>query len=134
MQAGWDEGPVEPHVYHKAGSLNDDDAKCVCAWRRFHGGVEDRCVSGRESDVEAQGGHQSAGDGWTWTGHRGQDREANLVLQSNWFHVESKSQTRARSDHVGWIGIVDSSSTDAGYSCNDKDNAKSVRRVFLGSC
>ena len=30
MKAGWDGVAVEPNVYHKAGSLRDDDDACVC--------------------------------------------------------------------------------------------------------
>ena len=30
MKAGWDAVAVEPNVYHKAGSLGDDDDACVC--------------------------------------------------------------------------------------------------------
>ena len=31
MKVGWDAVAVEPYVYHKAGSLGDDDDACVCA-------------------------------------------------------------------------------------------------------
>ena len=64
IEAGWDAVAVEPNVYHEAGSLGDDDDACVClhgdefARRRLRGGVEDRCVSRRESDVGAQSRHQ----------------------------------------------------------------------------
>ena len=134
MKAGWDAVDVEPNVYHKAGSLNNDDDASVCVH------VDDFMVESRidfsrcESYVGAQGRHQSAGNHWTWSGLRSQDRQTNLILESIPCHVESNSQTRARSDHVGWIGIVDSNSANAGYSCNDKDNEKCVRRVILGSC
>ena len=30
MKVGWDAVAVEPNVYHKAGSLGDDDDACVC--------------------------------------------------------------------------------------------------------
>ena len=30
MKAGWDAGAVESNVYHKAGSLGDDDDACLC--------------------------------------------------------------------------------------------------------
>ena len=135
MKAGRDAVAVEPNMYHKAGSLNDDDdAKRMRAWRRFHGGVDDRRVSRRRSDVGAQGRHQSAGNHWTWSGHKIQDCETNPILGSIRVHVASKSKARARSDHVGWIGTVESSSADAGYSCNDKDTEKRIGRVILGSC
>ena len=96
----------------------------MCEWRRFHGGVDDRCVSRRISDVGAQGRHQSAGNHWTWSGHKIQDCETNLILGSIRFHVASKSKART----------VESSSADAGYSCNDKDTEKRFERVILGSC
>ena len=48
--------------------------------------------------------------------------------------VQSKSKTRARSDHAGWIGTVESSSADTAFRCNDKDNVKRIGRVILGSC
>ena len=127
MKAGWDALAVEANAHHKAGSLNDDDDANLCV----HGDdlmVEsrDRCDLRRESDVGVQGRHQTAGDHWTWSGHRSQDRETNLILESIRFHVESKSKTRARSDHVGRIGTVESSSADAEYSCNDEDNEKCI--------
>ena len=68
-----------------------------------------------------------------WTGHRGQDREANPVLESNGFHVEGKSEARARSDHVGWIGTVESSSADARYSSNDKDKCEMLWKSHPGT-
>ena len=40
--------------FMKAGSLGDEDDASVCARGRLLGGVEDRCVSRRESDVGAQ--------------------------------------------------------------------------------
>ena len=62
---------------------------------RNDGGVEDRCVSTGESDVGGQGGHQSACNHSTWSGHRSQDRETSRVVEPSWFHVESNSKTRA---------------------------------------
>ena len=47
-------------------------------------------------------------------------------MESNGFHVERKSTARARPDHVGWIGAVESSSDDTEHSCNDKDFEKHV--------
>ena len=79
MKVGRMQWLLELHVYPRAGSLNDDDDASVCV-HGDDGGVGDRCVSRRESDVGAQGRHQSAGNHSTWSGHRSQDRTANLDL------------------------------------------------------
>ena len=90
MKAGWDAVAVEPNVYHEAGSLNDDDDGSVCV-------VESRIdvFQDVKAMCGAQSGHQRDGNQWTRSGHRSQDRETSLVLEPSWFHVESKSQTRA---------------------------------------
>ena len=41
-------------------------------------------------------------------------------MVSIWFHVESKSETCARSGLVGWIGTVETSSTDKGTAATTK--------------
>ena len=70
MTAAWEAMAVEPNVYHKAGSLGDNDDACVCARGRLHGGVDDRCVPRCESNVGAQSRHQRDLNHWTGSGHR----------------------------------------------------------------
>ena len=70
MKVGWDAVAVEPNVYHKAGSLSDDDDACVCV----HGDdfmVDSRInvCSRRASDVGAQSRHQRDLNQWTRSGH-----------------------------------------------------------------
>ena len=80
IKASWDAVAVEPNVYHKDGSLGDDDDACVCV----HGDVF--MVESRIDvfqDVKAM------------LEHRGQDRETSPVLEPCRFHVESKSQACA---------------------------------------
>ena len=58
--AGWDAVAVEPNVYHKAGSLGNDDDASVCARRRLRGGVR---IDGAQGRLQRDLNH------WTGSGH-----------------------------------------------------------------
>ena len=132
MIAGWDAVAVEPKMYHEARSLNVDDDASVCV----HG--DDFMVKSRIDvfqDAKAMLEHKVDINVLAIIG-LGQGTEAKIAKRnlSCSPSVQSKSKTRARSDHAGWIGTVESSSADTGYRCNDKDNVKRLGRVILGSC
>ena len=96
MKVGWGAVAVEPNVYHRAGSLNDDDDASVCA----HG--DDFMVESRIDvfqDVEATL-EDKIDINVIAIIAQGQGAEAKIVKRVlSWspvgFHVESKSQTRA---------------------------------------
>ena len=114
MQAGWDAVPVEPNAHHKAGSLNDDDDASVCVH------VDDFMLESRIDvfqDAKAILEHKVDIKVLLMIGP-GQGTEAKVVMR-----ILSLSPTG-----FTW------KANPNGYSCNDKDDAKCVRRVILGTC
>ena len=111
-------------LHHKAGSLVDDDDACVYV----HG--DDLMVESRIDvfqEVKAILEHKVDINVIAIIGP-GQGTEAKIVKRNpSWSPTgfKWKANPKHARDLVAWAGLaVESSSTDAGYSCNDKDNEK----------
>ena len=123
MKAGWDAVEVESNVYHKVGSLGDDDDACVC----MHG--DDFMVESRidvVQELKAMLDHKVHINVIAIIGP-GQGTEAKIVKRLGILLVSrGKRNPSMRVICVSWIGAVESSSTVTRYSCNDKDNEKRI--------
>ena len=92
MKAGWDAVAVEPNVFHKAGSLNDDDDASVCV----HGDdfmVESRIDVFRDAKAMLEHKVDIKVLAIIGLGQGTQAKFVKRVLEPSWFFVESKSKT-----------------------------------------
>ena len=125
MKPGWEAVAVEPNVYHRAGSLGDDDDACVCVHE------DDFMVESRIDvfqDVKAMSEHKGDINVISIIG-LGQGTEAKIVKRVlTWSPAGFtwKANSKHARDLIAWAALEQSKAAD-------KDNEKRTGCVALGA-